>query len=69
MGTSVTLELEPIIQLLSSKVNLFNDTVPNESDSDSSGSGQSPVVRSCQHKVPLVFLKGGESEMFLNSDS
>jgi len=39
--------------LLSRKDILFKDTEPNESDSDSADSGQSPVT--------LVFLKGGES--------
>jgi hypothetical protein len=67
--TSVTLEVEPVIKLLSRKDILFKDTVPNESDSDSDGSEQGPVAGSCRRKVTLVFLKGGESELFLKSNS
>ena len=61
--------MEPVIKLLSRKDILFKDIEPNESDSDSAGSGQSPVAGSCRRKVTLVFLKGGESGLFLGSNS
>jgi hypothetical protein len=67
--TSVTLEVEPVVKLLIRKDILFKDTVPNESDSDSAGSGQRPVAGSCRRKLSFVFIKGGESELFLNSHS
>ena len=66
---SVTLEVEPVIKLLSRKDILFKDTVPNEPDSDSAGSGQSQVVGSCRRKITLDFVKGGESELLLKSNS
>jgi len=56
------------MKLQSTKDILFKDTEPNESDSDSAGSGQSPVAVSCRRKVTLVFLKGVESELFLKSN-
>jgi hypothetical protein len=57
------------MKLQSTKDILFKDTEPNESDSDSAGSGQSPVAVFCRRKVTLVFLKGVESELFLKSNS